>query len=148
MFIRRIEAPRVMTSRSPPSLAAPARALSRTEGCGAFAVDEARVRRGRDAVAPEAQLHGIAEVFRALGNPSRLKMLQALVSGELCVCELSEVVGLSLSATSHQLQQLRNLHLVRARSEGKSVHYSSQDTLVTSLIAQCATRDARAEHRR
>ncbi|MFZ5786471.1 MAG: ArsR/SmtB family transcription factor [Acidobacteriota bacterium] len=108
------------------------------EKCGVFSLDETRVRRGRDALLPDDALRDIAETFRVLAHPSRLKMIRALSAGEMCVCEISEVVGLSVSATSHQLQQLRNLRLVRSRSEGKLVHYSLHDPFLATLIDDCA----------
>lgn len=108
------------------------------EKCSVFSLDETRVRRGREALLPDEQAQLIAETFKVLGHPSRLKMIRALSAGEMCVCEISEVVGLSVSATSHQLQQLRNLRLVRSRSEGKLVHYSLHEPFVAKLIDDCA----------
>ena len=65
-----------------------------------------------------AGLHG------ALADATRLKILLALRYGELCVCDISHVLGLSVSAVSHQLRQLRNLGLVRFRNDGKMAYYS------------------------
>lgn len=66
-----------------------------------------------------ARLHG------ALGDPTRLKILLALSHGEeLCVCDISHVIGLSVSATSHQLRLLRNLNLVSYRTDGKMAYYN------------------------
>ena len=103
-----------------------------------FFVDEERVRRGSEALLPDAQTQDIADTFKVLAHPTRVKMIRALAAGELCVCEISEVVGLSVSATSHQLHQLRDLRLVRSRAEGKLVHYSIQDPYVLALIEDCA----------
>ena len=110
------------------------------EKCGVFSLDQGRVRRGREALLPDDELRDIAETFKVLGHPSRLKIIRALSAGEMCVCEISEVADLSVSATSHQLQQLRNLRLVRSRSEGKLVHYSLQDPSIATLIDDCAGR--------
>jgi ArsR family transcriptional regulator len=61
--------------------------------------------------------------FRALGDPTRSRMVLALSSGERCVSDLAAAVGLSVSATSHQLRILRDLELVSARREGKNQVY-------------------------
>ena len=110
----------------------------RAEKCAVFRVDEARVRRGRAALPPDSELRGIAETFKVLAHPTRVKMIRALAGGELCVCEIAEVIGLSVSATSHQLHQLRDLRIVRSRSEGKLVHYSLQAPFVVALLDDCA----------
>lgn len=65
-----------------------------------------------------------AGLYGALADPSRLKILLALSRGELCVCDVSHVVGLSVSATSHQLRTLRNLNLVEYRNDGRMAYYS------------------------
>jgi ArsR family transcriptional regulator len=106
--------------------------------CGVFSVDEERVRRGRAALPPEEQAREIADIFKMLAHPTRVRLIRALSSGEMCVCEISEVVGLSVSATSHQLHQLRDLRLVRSRAEGKLVHYALQAPFRVSLLADCA----------
>lgn len=103
-----------------------------------FSIDEQRVHRARAALPSEAQVRDIADIFRVLAHPTRVKLIRALASGEMCVCEIAEVVGLSVSATSHQLHQLRDLRLVSSRSDGKLVHYSLKDPFVVSLLEFCA----------
>jgi len=105
--------------------------------CTVFCVDEKRVRRGRATLPSDEQIRDIADTFKVLANPTRVKIIRALSAGDMCVCEISEVVGLSVSATSHQLQQLRDLRLVRSRSEGKLVHYSLRAPFVASLLDDC-----------
>lgn len=66
----------------------------------------------------------VATLHSALGDPTRLKILLTLSHGkELCVCDISHVIGLSVSATSHQLRLLRNLNLVKYRTDGKMAYY-------------------------
>jgi DNA-binding transcriptional ArsR family regulator len=65
----------------------------------------------------------LARNFRALGDPTRSRLVLALCGGERCVSDLAELVGLSLSATSHQLRILRDLDLVRVRRAGKQQFY-------------------------
>ena len=67
----------------------------------------------------------VASLHSALGDPTRLKILLSLSHGEeLCVCDISHVIGLSVSATSHQLRLLRNLKLVNYRTDGKMAYYA------------------------
>lgn len=80
---------------------------------------------------------GVAEIFRSLGDPNRIRIVFALSRSELCVCELSEVVELSQSAVSHQLRVLRALNLVKARKDGKKVFYALDDRHVVRLFEQC-----------
>jgi len=70
-----------------------------------------------------AEVERLSRTFRALGDPTRSRMVLALSRGELCVTALADCIGLSLSATSHQLRILRNLDLVRVRRDGKHQFY-------------------------
>lgn len=65
-----------------------------------------------------------AEVFKALGHPSRLAMIAALEEGERCVCDLHELVGGDLSTVSNHLAVLRNVGLVRSERRGTQVFYA------------------------
>ena len=76
-----------------------------------------------------------AEIFKLLGDPTRVKLLCALSRRELCVCDLSAVLGMTQSAVSHQLRVLRGAHLVKFRKEGKVVYYSLADAHVSRLLA-------------
>ena len=81
-------------------------------------------------------LQNLADIFKALSDPNRLKIVIALATCELCVCDLAAVCGSSESAVSHQLRILRNLKIVRYRREGKIVFYRLDDDHVNSLINQ------------
>ena len=109
----------------------------REDRCGAFVVDARRVKRSRAAVLPADVNADIADTFKVLAHPTRVRIIQALAAGELCVCELSQVLGLSVSATSHQLHLLRTRRLVRPRAEGKLMHYSLTDPFVVALLKDC-----------
>lgn len=78
----------------------------------------------------------LAETFRVLGDPTRVRILDALSRAELCVCDVATLLGLSESAVSHQLRLLRGMRLVRPRREGRMVFYSLDDQHITSLFAQ------------
>lgn len=99
-------------------------------------VDPARLARVRDALIGPDAVDGLAETFRALGDPTRVRILDALSHGELCVCDLAQLIGLSQSATSHQLRLLRQLRIVRSRRAGRMVFYALDDRHVVSLVRQ------------
>jgi DNA-binding transcriptional ArsR family regulator len=104
--------------------------------CDLVQIDLPRVRKIRAAlVAPDA-VEGLAETFSALGDPTRVRILDALSHGELCVCDLAAVLKLSQSAVSHQLRLLRGLRLVRPRRDGRVVFYSLDDQHIMSIFKQ------------
>ena len=76
----------------------------------------------------------LSEFFKVLGEPTRLKILQALQISEMCVCDLAFLLETSQSAISHQLRVLRQANMVTHRKEGKVVYYSLHDELVKSMI--------------
>jgi len=92
------------------------------------------VRSARQALSPEREILSLAETFKTLGDPTRVKVLQALSVEELCVCDLARLLGISESATSHQLRVLRNKKLVRYRKEGKMAFYSLDDAHIDVLM--------------
>ena len=71
----------------------------------------------------EERLPQLAEFYKLLGNPTRLKILLGLAVGELCVCDIAHVLGLSVAATSHQLKLLRVQGWLGKRDDGKMVYY-------------------------
>ncbi len=76
----------------------------------------------------------LAETFKVLSDPTRLKILFALSKAELCVCDISCLLGASESAVSHQLRILRAQRLVKYRREGKMAFYSLDDSHIESLF--------------
>lgn len=84
----------------------------------------------------EEELYDLAELFKVFGDSTRIRILFALFESELCVCDLSETLGMTQSAISHQLQILRSSKLVKSRREGKSIYYSLADEHVVTIIAQ------------
>lgn len=78
----------------------------------------------------------LAETFRVLGDPTRVRIVHALSLSELCTSDLASVVSMSESAVSHQLRTLRQLHVVKSRRDGKLVFYSLNDDHVRSLFQQ------------
>ena len=78
----------------------------------------------------------LAEKFKALGDPTRVRMLSALSRAELCVCDLATLLGATESAISHQLRLLRSLRVVRARRDGRMVFYRLDDDHIVRLLSQ------------
>ena len=76
----------------------------------------------------------LANIFKTLGDKTRMKILCALSKSELCVCDLSAILNMDISAVSHQLRILRNTKIVRYRREGKMVYYSLDDEHVFQLL--------------
>ena len=110
--------------------------MNTDEVCDLVQIDLARVRKIRaELVAPEA-VQGLAETFSALGDPTRVRILDALSHGELCVCDLAAVLRVSQSAVSHQLRLLRNIRIVRPRREGRIVFYALDDQHIMSIFKQ------------
>ncbi len=85
------------------------------------------------------ELEGMEAFFKVLGDSTRLRILHALLAGELCVGDLSEALSLSLSAVSHQLSVLKSARLVRHRRSGRTIRYSLSDDHVTSLLESMRT---------
>jgi DNA-binding transcriptional ArsR family regulator len=79
-------------------------------------------------------VESVAEVFKLLGDPTRVRLLDALTHGERCVCDLASLIGLTESAVSHQLRLLRTARLVRVRRSGRLAHYSLDDHHVIGLL--------------
>ncbi len=78
----------------------------------------------------------LSEVFKVLGDPTRIKIIHSLSKCDLCVCDISAAIGMTQSAVSHQLRLLRGLKLVKYRKEGKSVIYSLDDEHILGLFNQ------------
>ncbi len=76
----------------------------------------------------------LAGLFAALGDPTRLRIVAALATTELCVCDLAATLGLTDSAISHQLRHLRDLGLVRPRRDGRLTYYALDDDHVATLF--------------
>lgn len=104
--------------------------------CEVYHADPARIAAIRSSAPTDEAVESLSEIFKALGDPTRLRLLTALGKGELCVCDLASLTGTSESATSHQLRLLRTLRLVRARREGRMVFYRLDDQHVVDLVAQ------------
>ena len=93
------------------------------------------VQRIQQTLPDEGVLCDLAELFKVFGDSSRIKLLQLLMEGELCVCDMAQLLGMSQSAVSHQLRVLKAADLVKFRREGKAVFYSLADEHVRTIIS-------------
>jgi DNA-binding transcriptional ArsR family regulator len=93
-----------------------------------------RVKKAQQWALASADLSRLSLIFKALGDPTRLGIVMALVKNEMCVCDIAAALKLSESAVSHQLRRLRELSLVKNRREGPVLYYSLDDSHVTELL--------------
>jgi DNA-binding transcriptional ArsR family regulator len=103
--------------------------------CDVELVHPGRVARVRDTMPGPERVDRLAEVFHACSDPTRLRILLALATEELCVCDVAATVAASASGVSHHLRLLRALRLVRSRREGRMVFYRLDDDHVRDLLA-------------
>ena len=102
--------------------------------CDVFCINKEAVENVRSQMLDRQLVADTAEIFKVLGDPTRMRLLYALAQRELCVCDLSAVLGMTQSAISHQLRVLRSARLVRYRKMGKVVYYTLADAHVTQFI--------------
>ena len=109
------------------------------EVCGADHLDQPAVAARREKLLPPRTVLRLADTFRVLGDPTRVRILDALSTGELCVCDIASLAGISESAVSHQLRLLRGMRLVRPRRAGRLVYYTVDDHHILELLHQAMT---------
>lgn len=103
--------------------------------CEIECVDPERVHNVLSHLPHDAVFAELAETFRVLSDPGRVRLISALLeAGELCVCDLAAVTGLSSTAVSHNLRLLRAQRLVRYRKQGRNVFYALDDAHIRLLL--------------
>ena len=107
--------------------------------CGCTVIHEDAVRLVRNGIPPDETLAGMAEMFKVLGDATRLKIVGALLLSELCACDIAAVLQMSQPAAAHHLKILRQGRLVKCRKAGKAVYYSLCDEHVGMLFDLCRT---------
>ncbi|WP_096153398.1 MULTISPECIES: ArsR/SmtB family transcription factor [Bacillus] len=108
--------------------------VSKNLVCETTIINEQKVKRVKKVIDEKVTID-VAKFFRALSDPTRLKISYALYKGEeLCVCDVAEIVGSTNATASHHLRLLRDLGLAKYRKEGKLVYYSLDDDHVKQLI--------------
>lgn len=83
---------------------------------------------------PDEEIFDLAELFKVFGDSTRMKIINALMMKELCVCDIAEITNSTASAISHQLRVLKQSKLVKYRKDGKSVYYSLDDDHVKEIF--------------
>ena len=102
--------------------------------CEVDFVDAEKVNAVRKAMKPPDAVLMLAETFKILGDPTRIKIAFALAREELCVCDIANLLGVSQSAVSHSLRTLRQMKLVRFRKDGKIAYYTLDDEHIANLL--------------
>ena len=100
-------------------------------------VDAVKVRLARDGVPADEVVVEAVDVLKALASPVRIRIMHALTHDELCVGDLAQAFGLSMSVVSHQLALLRRMKLVAAREQGRQTYYRVIDEFVGELVHDC-----------
>ncbi len=90
----------------------------------------------RDRRLDDATTSALAETFRVLGDPTRVRILDVLLRAEVPVCDLAGELGVTQSAVSHQLRLLRSMRLVRSRRDGRHIYYAIDDDHIVKLFKQ------------
>ncbi|MGE4442003.1 MAG: ArsR/SmtB family transcription factor [Desulfomicrobium sp.] len=102
--------------------------------CQVRCIHEDSVNRAREGRTDDGVLEEAAGLLGVISDPTRLKIMDSLRQGELCVCDLAAVLSMSISAVSHQLRVLRTARLVRGRRAGKVIFYTIHDEHVERLM--------------
>jgi len=95
---------------------------------------EENAQTARDRLVDDITAVGLADIFQALADPTRVRLISALMDGPLCVYDLAALLGMTQSAISHQLRLLRNLRLVKNHKEGRMVYYTIDDDHIRDLF--------------
>jgi ArsR family transcriptional regulator, lead/cadmium/zinc/bismuth-responsive transcriptional repressor len=107
--------------------------------CDAPHLDPRGTEARRGALMSAGAVRAVADTFRILGDPTRIRILDALSGGELCVCDIASLAAISESAVSHQLRLLRSMRLVKSRRAGRLVFYALDDQHIIELLRQTHT---------
>lgn len=99
--------------------------------CETFCFDEEKVNRIKKEV---VVTEGLGQIFKALGDDTRIRIIYALSKEELCVCDVAQIIDATVAAASHHLRLLKNMGLAKSRKQGKMVFYSLNDACVKTII--------------
>jgi len=109
--------------------------IKETQQCGTPSPAESKDESGHTRDLPEWIIECLSRIFSALSDPTRLRILHALAhADDVCVTDLAEKAGLSISAVSHQLRLLRDRRLIESRRDGRMVYYSLADYHIRDLM--------------
>lgn len=117
---------------------------SAPDTCETFCYDPERVSRIKEAL---KGTEGLSLLFKALADDTRVRIALALTHDELCVCDVANLMSISVATASHHLRLLRNMGLAKWRREGKLVFYSLDDDHVANLLDQAIAHYREAKHK-
>ena len=106
------------------------------ECCEEFCAHKAVLDEVREKLPDVEELYDLAELYKVFGDSTRIKILYVLFEQEVCVCDLAQLLGSSVSAISHQLRVLKQARLVKFRRSGKTIFYSLADEHVRTILGQ------------
>ncbi len=107
------------------------------DSCDCAVIHEEVVNQVRAKMPEDDILMDLADAFKIFSDFTRVKILYALIQAEMCVCDISSLLGMTKSSVSHQLRVLRQSNLVKYRKEGRVIYYSIADSHVELIIKQC-----------
>ncbi len=105
-----------------------------TDRCTETIIDEDKVKQAQQALLNGLTATYLADVFKALADPTRIRIISILAHTELCVCDLAATLGMTQSAVSHQLRLMRQMRLVKNRKDGRMVYYTLDDEHIHDLF--------------
>ena len=101
--------------------------------CAETIINEDKVKQAQQALLDGLSATHLAATFKALADPTRIRIVSVLAQTELCVCDLAATLGMTQSAVSHQLRLMRDLRLVKSRKNGRMVFYTLDDEHIRDL---------------
>ena len=104
------------------------------EKCEVTLIHEDNVKKAINKLPNDELIADLSDMFKIFGDQTRVKILMALESGEMCVCDIAAVMDMSQSAISHQLRVLKQSNIVKTRRQGKVVYYSISDDHVKEIF--------------
>lgn len=106
------------------------------DSCNCTIIHEDIVNQVKEHIPEDETLFELADLFKVLGDTTRIKILCALLENSMCVCDIAALLGMTQSAISHQLRVLKQARLVKFKREGKVVYYTLDDEHVKSIFDQ------------
>ena len=108
--------------------------LSTADRCSETIIDEDKVKQAQQVLLDGLAATRLSDTFKALADPTRVRIISILVHTELCVCDLAATLGMTQSAVSHQLRLMRDIRLVKSRKDGRMVYYTLDDEHIRGLF--------------
>lgn len=113
--------------------------ILKVDDCSCLVIHQDIIDKVKDTMMSEEILCDLADLFKVFGDSTRIKILHVLSKSEMCVCDISALLGMSQSSVSHQLKTLRQAKLVKHRRDGKVMYYSLSDEHVVQVFNQGLT---------